>query len=97
MPMLRRYPTRRSKRLKDDGKIAGGTKSQVDLVPVHSVLWLYFVDALHATIDPIYNTSIKREINKNAAAIPPATWQSRREGPKKRTYRAPPMMFGVRK
>jgi hypothetical protein len=38
-------------------------------VPAHSVIWLYLVDALHATIDPNYNTSIKRETNKSAAAI----------------------------
>jgi hypothetical protein len=58
------------KRLKDAGKIASGTKFQVDLVPAHSVLWLYLVDALHARIDPIYNEAVKREIDKIAAAIP---------------------------
>jgi hypothetical protein len=58
------------KRLKDAGKIAPGTKFQVDLVPAHSVTWLYLVDALHAPIDPIYNEAVKREIDKIAAAIP---------------------------
>ena len=58
------------KRLKDAGKIAPGTKFQIDLVPAHSVIWLYLVDALHAPVDPIYNEAVKREIDKIAAALP---------------------------
>jgi hypothetical protein len=58
------------KRLKDAGKIAADTKFQVDLVPAHSVIWLFLVDALHAPLDPIYNEAVKREIDKIAAAIP---------------------------
>jgi hypothetical protein len=58
------------KRLKDAGKIAAGTKFQVDLVPAHSVIWLFLVDALHAPLDPLYNEALKREIDKIAAAIP---------------------------
>ena len=58
------------KRLKDAGKIAPGTKFQVDLVPAHSVIWLFLVDALHAPLDPLYNDAVKREIDKIAAAIP---------------------------
>jgi hypothetical protein len=58
------------KRLKDAGKIPVGTRFQVDLVPAHSVIWLYLVDALHAPLDPIYNDALKREIDKIAAAIP---------------------------
>jgi hypothetical protein len=58
------------KRLKDEDKIAAGTKFQVDLVPAHSVIWLYLVDSLHAPIDRIYNEAVKREIDKIAAAIP---------------------------
>jgi hypothetical protein len=58
------------KRLKQAGKIAPGTKFQVDLVPAHSVIWLFLVDQIHAAIDPIYNEAIKREIDKIAAAIP---------------------------
>jgi hypothetical protein len=56
--------------LKDSGKIPAGTKFQVDLVPAHSVIWLFLVDALHAPIDPLYNDALKREIDKIAAAIP---------------------------
>ena len=57
-------------RLKQAGKIAPGTKFQVDLVPAHSVIWLFLVDQLHAAIDPIYNDALKHEIDKIAAAIP---------------------------
>ena len=58
------------KRLKAAGKIPAHTKFQVDLVPAHSVLWLFLVDALHAPIDPTYNAAVKREVEKIAAAIP---------------------------
>jgi hypothetical protein len=58
------------KRLKAAGKIPAGTKFQVDLVPAHSVIWLFLVEALHAPIDPIYNDALKREIDRIAAAIP---------------------------
>jgi hypothetical protein len=58
------------KRLKEAGKIPAGTKFQVDLVPAHSVIWLFLVDALHAPIDPLYNDAVKREVDKIAAAIP---------------------------
>jgi hypothetical protein len=58
------------KRLKDAGKIAARTKFQVDLVPAHSVIWLFLVESLHAPIDRIYNDALKREIDKIAAVIP---------------------------
>lgn len=58
------------RRLKALGKIAAAAKFQVDLVPAHSVIWLFLVDALHAPLDPIYNEALKREIDKIAAAIP---------------------------
>ena len=58
------------RRLKNTGKVAPGTKFQVDLVPAHSVIWLFLVDALHAPIDPLYNDALKREIDKIAGAIP---------------------------
>jgi hypothetical protein len=56
--------------LKAEGKIAPGAKFQVDLVPAHSVIWLFVDEDLHAAIDPIYNAAVKREIDKLAAAIP---------------------------
>src|SRR5262249_17163488 len=58
------------RKLRDAGRIPAGTKFQVDLVPAHSVIWLFLVDRLHARIDPIYNAAVKREIDKIAAAIP---------------------------
>ncbi len=58
------------KRLRDAGKIPAGTRFQVDLVPAHSVIWLFVADDLQAAIDPIYNDALGREIDKIAAAIP---------------------------
>jgi len=57
-------------RLKAEGRIAAGTRFQVDLAPAHSVLWLFLADELHAAADPIYNEALKREIDKIAGAIP---------------------------
>ena len=58
------------KRLRDAGKIAPDTRFQVDLVPAHSVLWLFLAEDLQAPVDPIYNDALEREIDKLAAAIP---------------------------
>ena len=57
-------------RLKGEGLIPDHVKFQVDLVPAHSVLWLYIEDELQAALDPVYNLAVKREIDKLAAAIP---------------------------
>jgi hypothetical protein len=57
-------------RLKRDGKIPADVRFQVDLVPAHSVIWLYLQDDLHAPLDPVFNAALKREIDKIAAAIP---------------------------
>ena len=40
------------KRQKDAGKIPAGTKFQVDLVPAHSVIWLYVQEDLQPAVDP---------------------------------------------
>lgn len=58
------------KRLKDEGRIPKPVRFQVDLVPAHSVLWLFLVDELQAPVDPLYNQAVKREIDRIAAAIP---------------------------
>jgi hypothetical protein len=58
------------RRLKEAGRIPAAARFQVDLVPAHSVIWLFLTDALHAPIDPIYNAALAREIDKIAAAIP---------------------------
>lgn len=60
------------KRLRDAGKVPAGTRLQVDLVPAHSVLWLFLVEELQAAVDPIYNAAVGGEIDKLAAAIPHA-------------------------
>lgn len=57
-------------RMKQEGAIPAHVKFQVDLVPAHSVLWLYIEDELQADLDPIYNQAVKREIDKIAKAIP---------------------------
>jgi hypothetical protein len=57
--------------LKRQRKIPAHVKFQVDLVPAHSVIWLFVQDSLQRAIDPIYNDAILREIDKIAASIPP--------------------------
>ena len=54
-------------RLKRAGKIPAHCRFQVDLVPAHSVIWLFLTDSLHAPVDP---TALKREIDKIAARLP---------------------------
>ncbi len=56
--------------LKREGKIPAHCRFQVDLVPAHSVIWLFLQDDLHAPLDPVYNAAVRREIDKLAAAIP---------------------------
>jgi len=55
---------------KRDGKIPKDCKFQVDLVPAHSVIWLFLQDDLHEPLDPIYNEAVKHEIEKLQSAIP---------------------------
>jgi hypothetical protein len=57
-------------RLKRAGTIPGHCRFQIDLVPAHSVIWLYLVDELHAPVDPVYNAALKREIDKIAGRLP---------------------------
>jgi hypothetical protein len=57
--------------LKRQGKIPAQVKFQVDLVPAHSVIWLFVQESLQRAIDPIYNDAVLREIDKIAASIPP--------------------------
>jgi hypothetical protein len=56
--------------LKRTGKIPPQVKFQVDLVPAHSVIWLFVQEDLQRAIDPVYNDAVTREIDKIAAAIP---------------------------
>jgi hypothetical protein len=57
-------------RLKSEGKIPPHCRFQIDLVPAHSVIWLYLQDDLHAPLDPVFNAALKREIDKIAARLP---------------------------
>ena len=56
--------------LKQAGKIAPNVRFQIDLVPAHSVIWLFLQDDLHKPLDPVFNEALKREIDKIAAALP---------------------------
>jgi hypothetical protein len=56
--------------LKVQGLIPQHVRFQIDLVPAHSVIWLFLQDDLHQSLDPIYNDALKREIDKIAAALP---------------------------
>lgn len=56
--------------LKRAGTIAPDVRFQIDLVPAHSVIWLFLQDDLHQPLDPVYNDALKREIDKIAAALP---------------------------
>ncbi len=57
-------------RLKAEGKIPAHCRFQIDLVPAHSVIWLYLQDELHAPLDPVFNAALKREIEKISARLP---------------------------
>ena len=48
------------RRLKASGRIPAAARFQVDLVPAHSVLWLFLVDELTEAVDPIYNAAVRR-------------------------------------
>lgn len=56
--------------LKRAGKIAPDVRFQIDLVPAHSVIWLFLQDDLHQPLDPLFNQALKREIDKIAAGLP---------------------------
>ena len=56
--------------LKQRGIIPAHCRFQVDLVPAHSVIWLFVQENLHRALDPIYNHAVQREIDRLAAVIP---------------------------
>jgi methionine synthase II (cobalamin-independent) len=56
--------------LKRQGMIAAHCRFQVDLVPAHSVIWLFLQEDLHRLVDSIYNEAVRREIDRLAQAIP---------------------------
>jgi len=56
--------------LKRRGVVPKKCRFQIDLVPAHSVIWLFLQEDLHEAIDPVYNRAVKREIEKIASALP---------------------------
>lgn len=58
------------RRLREAGRIAPGTRFQVDLVPAHSVIWLFVAESAQASLDPAYNDAVVAEMRKIADAIP---------------------------
>src|SRR6478752_1616912 len=56
--------------LKRQGLVPKECRFQIDLVPAHSVIWLFLQDDLHQPLDPVYNEALKGEIDKIAAALP---------------------------
>ena len=58
------------RRQRDAGKVAPGTRFQVDLAPAHSVLWLFVVEREQAMIDPVYNAALLGELDSILKSIP---------------------------
>lgn len=56
--------------LKRQGIVPKDCRFQIDLVPAHSVIWLFLQDDLHQPLDPVYNAALKREIDKIAHSLP---------------------------
>jgi hypothetical protein len=56
--------------LKRQGIVPKDCRFQIDLVPAHSVIWLFLQDDLHQPLDPVYNAALKREIDKIAQSLP---------------------------
>lgn len=56
--------------LKQRGVVPKDCRFQIDLVPAHSVIWLFLQDDLHQPLDAVYNEALKREIDKIAQTLP---------------------------
>jgi hypothetical protein len=56
--------------LKRQGKIPPHCKFQVDLVPAHSVIWIFVEDDLDLAVDTVFNDAVLLEIDKLATTIP---------------------------
>jgi hypothetical protein len=56
--------------LKRQGIVPPSCKFQIDLVPAHSVIWLYVQEDLQRAVDTLFNDAVRREIDKIAAALP---------------------------
>lgn len=58
------------RQLRDTGAILESTRFQVDLVPAHSVLWLFVTEDEQLALDPVYNNALKRELKRIVETIP---------------------------
>lgn len=58
------------RQLRDAGTVLKGTRFQVDLVPAHSVLWLFVAENEQLALDPAYNGALKRELQRIVETIP---------------------------
>ncbi|OGA52268.1 MAG: hypothetical protein A3G25_21980 [Betaproteobacteria bacterium RIFCSPLOWO2_12_FULL_63_13] len=58
------------RQLRDVGTILDGVRFQVDLVPAHSVLWLFVAEDEQLALDPAYNGALKRELKRIVETIP---------------------------
>ena len=56
--------------LKRQGLVPKNCRFQIDLVPAHSVIWLFLQNDLHQPLDPVFNEALKREIDKIAQWLP---------------------------
>jgi len=56
--------------LKRQNIVPAQCKFQIDLVPAHSVIWLYVQESLQRAIDKPFNDAVLKEIDKIAAGIP---------------------------
>lgn len=56
--------------LKRQGVVPKECRFQIDLVPAHSVIWLFLQDDLHRALDPVFNEALKREIDKISDLLP---------------------------
>jgi hypothetical protein len=58
------------KELRDQGVIPAGTRFQVGLVPAHSVLLLFAIDAEQRVLEKNFNDAVVRELESILASIP---------------------------
>ena len=56
--------------LQAQGVVSARCTFQIDLVPAHSVIWLFLQEDLHQPLDSVYNAALKREIDKIARDLP---------------------------
>jgi hypothetical protein len=57
-------------RVKAQGLAPAQTRFQVDLVPAHSILWLFVAEGEQRALDPVFNDALKAEMAEIFAAVP---------------------------